>query len=137
MANTYGLLCVVFLMTCLGCSQPSSSDNYASKVQSVREAEAANPLKFIKCHAMYRSAVVGKKFVVDVTISNGATLVVFKDPVIRIDFLSKTGTSLGSDEQVIYELLQPGSSKTFKIKTGKPRNAESISVSVIRASVAK
>jgi len=64
----------------------------------------------------------------DGEIINSALLAKTKDIKVKIDFLSKTGTRIASDEFTVFEFLGPGESYNFRKKlnfTGDPKDIES------------
>jgi hypothetical protein len=66
-------------------------------------------------------------------IFNSATFAAFMNIDIRITFLSKTKTALGSKVFTVYEYCFPGSSCDFKIQTTAPRGYTYHEVEIIRA----
>jgi hypothetical protein len=84
--------------------------------QELKQKEQQEPSKYLKTQAGMRRNLIDET-VVEGTISNSSTSATFKDPVLEIVFLSKTNTQLSVQRKQVFELLSPGNSVKFKIKT--------------------
>ncbi len=71
--------------------------------------------------------------VIEGSIMNNASGAVFKDIVIRVSFLSKTGTALGAKNFTIYEIARPGKWVSFKFKQYAPSETKQFSAVVVSA----
>jgi hypothetical protein len=67
------------------------------------------------------------------SITSAATVAQFKDVELKVNFYTKTGTFLGSEDFVIYEFVKPGQSTHFKIKSFGPASAEDVKIEISKA----
>lgn len=112
----------------------SITNTYQERVMSVEEIERASPTNFLTADGTYRENFWGNKIKVKCTITNSATVVTYKDVVVRIAYYSKTGTEITNASYTIYETFSPNSSKTIEIKIDNYKNVSSIGWDVIDAS---
>lgn len=106
---------------------------YREKVQTVEEIERGDPQKFLKASCTYHSNLWGDKFKVNGEISNMATVANYKDVVIKIIYYSETETELHSENRILYDRFTAHSSKTFEIKTDKPKACTKLGIEAINA----
>jgi hypothetical protein len=113
----------------------SSDDSYHEQIQSIEEIEAASPLQFLNASGTYHENLIGTKFKIQCDIINSATVVSYKDVVIRITFYTKTNTVIGSEEHTLYEVFKPNSTQTIDLKVTKYNNVATIGWEVLDADV--
>jgi hypothetical protein len=94
----------------------SGVSNFTEKVQSLEDTEKSQPAKFLTASGTYRPNLLGNKFKVAIYVINNAKTATFKDPVIRVSFLSKTNSLLKTEDFTLYEVIGPGQSKTINKK---------------------
>lgn len=111
----------------------TSTSTYKEKVMSVGEVERANPVKFLDATGTYIPNLLGGKLKVNGTVTNSATVTSYKDATVRVSFYSKSGTKLGTEDYVIYEIFPPGRTKKFKLKVTNYRDVETIGWDVVKA----
>ena len=111
----------------------SDSGNYENNKQSLLKTENQNPLKFLTSQIESKINLLGD-VVLDGKISNAATLAIYKDIKIHVDYMSKTNTVLGSDEQTIMEFIKPGESIDIKLKFPGYKGTKSVNFKIISAS---
>lgn len=97
--------------------------------QDLRMTEAMNPTQYLSVDATMRDNIYGQK-VFEGRIQNLASIAEFKDFKIRITYLSKTETHLGSENFVIYEQIGPGESTSIKIKAYVPDATRKFSIDI-------
>ena len=68
-------------------------------------------------------------------VSNKATVAVYKDVDLQLDFYSKTGALLETDRETVYETIRPGQSKSFKTKYFAPKGSDSVGLKVLSAKI--
>jgi hypothetical protein len=66
-------------------------------------------------------------------LNNSATLASAKDVKLNVDFFSKTGSKIESQEITIYEFIRPGRSIEFKEKINVPDKVEDFKFQIIEA----
>jgi hypothetical protein len=112
----------------------SDKDSYEKTKESLRETEEKNPQNFLIISGDNKNNLVGQT-VVKATISNKASVAVYKDVDIQLDFYSKTGTLLETDKETVYEILNPGESKSFKTKYFAPKGTDSVALKILGAKI--
>jgi len=113
-------------------SYTSPEPTYEEKVVNIAEQERSQPEAFLSVENTYRINLRGK-VKINGSITNSATAAGFKDVVLRITFLSKTNTVLGSKDRVIYENFPPNSRKDFFVKIHKWQGTKTVRTKVISA----
>ena len=108
------------------------NDIYETGKMSLEEIEKKNPPRFISVSNRDRRNLLGQT-VVRGKITNNAKMATFKDVDIKLSFYSKTGVLLQEDQEMIYETLPPGTSKSFKSKYFAPKGTDSIGMKVLSA----
>ncbi len=109
-----------------------STDNYKTSKLTIQEVERKNPVRFLIVSETDKHNIIGQT-VIKGDISSMATLISYKDVAIRISFLSKTGTLLEEDEEMIYEVLKPGTHVDFKSKYFAPKGTAQINMKITAA----
>jgi hypothetical protein len=69
------------------------------------------------------------------TISNIATFAVFKDIGIKVTFISKTGTKIGSEKFIVYDNSSPNNNINFEQKIYLPEGTANCEHTIVSASV--
>lgn len=110
-----------------------ASESYQEKKMTIAEIERSQPTDFLFAEGTYRENFLGNKIKVKCIITNKATVVTYKDPVVRITYYTKTNTKLGSKEFTAYEIFPPNSTNTIQLKIDNYENVNSISWDVISA----
>jgi hypothetical protein len=70
-------------------------------------------------------------------VTNKATVASYKDVDVKLDFYSKTGTLLETDNETVYEIIGPGQSKNFKTKYFAPKGTDSVALMIMSAKIAE
>lgn len=127
--------CICFLFTACSNSQDkekSSKEKYENNKLSLEELEKKSPTLFLSVSGTDKKNLIGQT-VVKGKILNSAKVVSYKDVDIKLFFYSKTGALLEEDQEVIYETIAPGTTKTFKSKYFSPKGTDSIAMKVFSA----
>ena len=114
----------------------TEKENYNKTKKTLQEKEEKNPQNFLLVGGHDKRNILGQT-VIKGTITNKATVAVFKDVDLKLSFYSKTGTLLETDKETVFELLHPGESKNFKTKYFAPKGTDSVALSVLGAKVVK
>lgn len=120
---------IYFFILCFGISCHNASFN---KAASTLENETKNPENYLLVISRDKHNLFGQT-VIKGSITNKATLVKYKDVDLKLEFYSKTGTLLETDHEVVYELIEPGGSKSFKTKYFAPKGSDSVAIHVVTA----
>lgn|SRR6185312_1371224 len=133
---------LVFIPAIIMCACSASSDtkaksekeSYELTKEDLLKKEQKNPQYFLAVKGNNKKNILGQT-VVKGTVSNNATIAVFKDLDIKLSFYSKTKALLETDKETIYETLGPGESKDFKTKYFAPKGTDSVGLEVLGATV--
>lgn len=96
------------------------------------QTEKQAPLNYIQGSTAHHKNLLGE-MVIHGTLSNSATLAVFKDVVMQADFISKTNTLITSQKFTVYELIKPGQTVEFKQKTFVPKDVQDVQITIVGA----
>ncbi len=110
-----------------------SEGKYKEKVMTVEEIERSQPSEFLSVGGTYRETFLGDKFKVYCEFSNTATIVTYKDAVLRFTYYSKTNSIIGTKDYTVYESFPPGTNKSVELKIDNYKNVNSIGWELIRA----
>jgi hypothetical protein len=128
------ILCSVFT-ACSGddrSAEAKAKDKYEQTKESLEETEKKDPKRFLSVDGNDKKNLL-RQTVIKGTISNKATVAKFKDVDVELSFFSSTGALLLKEHEVIYEVVEPGSSVNFKTKTYAPKGTDSIAMKVFGA----
>ncbi len=131
----FAMLCCLSL-ACNSANEQRPSAKYEEKKTSLEEMERDSPLKFLKVSASHHGNLLNQA-VVEGTITNKATLVAYKNLEILITFKDENGSVLEKQKHTIDDIAKPGSSTSFKIKTGKVKGTASIIADITSATADK
>ena len=109
---------------------------YEQTKESLLEKEEKNPKNFLLVDGHDKRNLFGQT-VIKGTLTNKATIAVFKDVDINLSFYSKTHALLETDKETVFEVLHPGESKNFKTKYFAPKGTDSVALAVLGAKVVK
>ena len=125
------------LFSCGGDLEQKNSteqESYKLTRESLLKKEIKSSRSFLAVEGRDKRNILGQT-VVKGTISNKATVAVFKDVSIKLSFYSKTHALLETDKETVFEVLQPGESKSFKTKYFAPKGTDSVALEVLGAKV--
>jgi hypothetical protein len=127
----------IILFSCDGNEVQKNSteqESYKLTKESLLKKELKSPQNFLVVEGRDKRNILGQT-VVKGTITNKATVAVFKDVDIKLSFYSKTRVLLETDKETVFEVLQPGESKNFKTKYFAPKGTDSVSLEALGAKV--
>jgi hypothetical protein len=111
----------------------SSSQKSPEQIRAeLAQSERQNPGKFISGRVGNRRNLIGQT-VIEGTLTNTATIAVFKDVVLQVEFLSKTNSVITSQNFTVYEIIKPGQAVNFKEKAFVGKDVHDVHVSLINA----
>ena len=136
MKYIFCLLCITLvLLSCGGDAKKSEEQTYTEQKESLEQKEKKNPLHFLNVTGDNKKNIIGQT-VIRGTLYNKATVAAYKN--IRVKMLCyKDGKMVEEHEDVIDDVLKPNSEKEFKTKYRLPKGTDSISLSVMSATVAE
>src|ERR1035438_3505094 len=129
------LLPVLVTMT-VSCTSDSkktvAGQLYEKTKENLRQTEEKNPANFLIVAGHDKRNIFGQT-VIKATITNKASVAIFKDIDIKLSFFSKTKALLETDKETVFEVLHPGETKDFKTKYFAPKGTDSVSLAVLSA----
>jgi len=129
------ILVAIFLFACNeNDSLQQKKQSYEVTKKELLSKEQKDPTAFISITGHNKKNIVGQT-VVRGTLTNKASIAVFKDVDIKLCFYSKTKALLETDKETIFEILEPGESKDFKTKYFAPKGTDSVGLQVLSAKV--
>ena len=112
----------------------TEKENYELTKRNLRDKEVKSPQNFLTVTGGNKHNLVGQMVIKGVVV-NKATVAVYKDVDVQLDFYSKTGALLETDKETVYETIRPGQSKSFKTKYFAPRGSDSVALKVLDAKI--
>lgn len=135
------LLLSVFSSIAFSCNSDAKKaltekEVYEKTKESLKAKEEKNPQNFLFVDGHDKRNLLGQT-VIKGSLTNKATIAVFKDVDINLSFYSKTHALLETDKETVFEVLHPGESKNFKTKYFAPKGTDSVAITVLGAKVVK
>lgn len=109
-----------------------TNDKYEQTKESLGITELKNPERFLNVQGHDKKNLL-RQTVIKGTITNTATVAKFKDVDIEVSYFSGTGALLLKEHEVVYEVVAPGRTITFKTKTYAPNGTDSVAMKVFGA----
>lgn len=135
--QSIGAILLIFILVLIfyksGSSADGNSQTYQEKVMTVEEIERSQPSNFLAASGSYSKNFWNDKFKVHGIVKNNATVVSYKDAVVKITYYSKTRTELASKEYIIYDNFPPHSEVKFELKIDNYKNVSTIGWEVVKA----
>lgn len=112
-------------------SVPSAT--YEEAAVTLEQKELDRPLDFLSVSGSWRETLLGDKLKIKCRITNSARVALFKDAVVRITYYAKSGTELGSVDETVYQVFEPGTTTTVELKVDNYRNVSEVGWVVVQA----
>jgi hypothetical protein len=139
-----GLIISIILIT--GFIVYNSSQSSANKINDLlgrekspyelrldlEQRERMNPTEYLVDKTTMRWNLRGEA-IIEGSVMNNASVASFKDIVLEVSYLSKTGSIISTEHFTIYEVAGPGKWASFKFKTYSPKDTKGFSAVVINA----
>ena len=103
-----------------------------TKKPEVVVAEKFNSEKYFVKKINLRKNVVGQT-IIEGSITNISTADIFKDVVLDVEYLSKTGASIAHERFIVYEIMKPNKKIPFKFKTRSPNGTSNFAAEITTA----
>jgi hypothetical protein len=133
------LACLIMLISCDDNNSKNSAaekENYEVTKKALKEKEIKNPKIFLSVTGSDKHNLFGQT-VVRGNITNKASVAVYKDVDVQLNFYSKTGALLETDKETVYETIHPGESKNFKTKYFAPKGSDSVALKILGAKISQ
>lgn len=125
-----------FAITMFSCGtekSPATEElEYVQTKESLESIEKKQPTRFLRASLKKKKNLIGQT-VLRGSVKSTATVASYKDIEIKLRFYSKTGAVLEENIDKVYETIGPGEEKNFKLKYFAPKDTDSASVTVIKA----
>lgn len=136
MKMTKAVLALISVTILISCSNSNSSSSQKSPEElrlELKEQEKSNPTQYLSFSGSYKESFWGDDFNITCKFENNASLVTYKDAVLRITYYSKTKTKLGAENYTVYELFPPSTTKTIELKIDNYKNVDSFTMDLLNA----
>jgi hypothetical protein len=118
-------------IACSGNNQQPPA-KYEEKKASMEEIERESPQKFLKITGSHHGNLLNQT-VVEGEITNKATLISYRNIQVQVSFLDKDGAVIEKEKEILDDLVKPGATSDFKIKTGHIKGANSVKIEILNA----
>lgn len=126
-------LTILILIVAISACNDNQPENYQEKLKTIEQTEHAQPTSFLRAEGTYTKSLFGGKLKFDGVIKNSATVVTYKDVVVKLTYFSETKTEIGKIEHTIQDFFPPQSEKPFELKIENDKAIHSIGWEVIAA----
>lgn len=125
------LLVITCIITAFSCKEKFDTKTYEENKVSLAQRESKHPEQFIKLSSDDKKNLFGTT-VIKGTIVNTASVAAYKNTRIKM-LCYNNGIRVEEHEDVMPDIIKPGSSKSFKIKYHFPKGTDSLALSVMGA----
>ncbi|MBP6432219.1 MAG: hypothetical protein KA319_10655 [Ferruginibacter sp.] len=116
-------------------AEKKEKDKYEQTKETLEETEKKNPKRFLSVELDKDKKNLIGQLVVKGEVKNNAKVAAYKDVEIEISYYSKTGAFLMSSNDVVYDVIKPGESASFKNKEFAPKGTDSVGLKIVGAKV--
>lgn len=129
-------IAVSLLAGCNSANNQRPSAKYEEKKSSVEEMERESPLKFLKVTGSHHGNLLNQT-VLEGDVANKATMVSYKNVTLQISYHDESGSVIEKQKKVLDDVMKPGSTNDFKIKTSHIKGATSVTFDIVDATADK
>jgi hypothetical protein len=126
-----GLLVITFILFLFSCKEKFDTKTYRENKVSLAQRESEHPEQFLKISSDDKKNLFGAT-IIKGKIVNTASVSVYKNTRIKM-LCYKNGIRVEEHEDVLPELIKPGTVRNFKIKYHLPKGTDSLVLSVMSA----
>ena len=131
------VLSIILLLMIFSCKEKTKEQKFDEKTyevvkETLADKEKRSPAHFLSVKNKDRKNLIGQTVVIG-TITNHATIISYKNVLLKLSFFSKTGVKLDESNETIYEQLKPSETIKFKTKYFAPKGTDSVAVKVVNA----
>jgi hypothetical protein len=131
--SSFFIVLVLFMFDCN--NSDKSNVKYEQTKKVLANKERSDPMAFLKVLSTDKKNLIGQT-VVKAKLKNTATICSYKN--VRIKMLTyKKGKMVEEHEDVLEEVIRPGSSVNFKLRYRLPKGTDSVALSVMNAEIAE
>lgn len=137
-----GVILITLLLTVMVINNITSSmvthvalkpGTYRQNMMTIEETERSQPDRFLKAQGVHNRNIWGNKLKVHGTIQNKATIVSYKEVVLKVTFYDKNKSLLGSKEFIINDSFPPRTEVKFDLKIESDLPAAELKFAVVKA----
>src|SRR5678815_451623 len=123
------LLAIIAVVFLFSCKEKFSDKTYQENKISLAQKESDHPDQFLKISSDDKKNLFGAT-IIKGKIVNTASIAVYKNTRLRM-LCYKNGIRVEEHEDIIPELIKPGTVKNFKIRYHLPKGTDSLALSVM------
>lgn len=127
------VLAILIVTIAISACKESKTENYQEKLMTIEQTERAQPTRFLRAEGSYNKILFGGKLKFDGAIKNTATVVTYKDVVVKLTYFSENKTAIGKIEHTVQDFFPPQSEKPFELTIENDKSIHSIGWEVIAA----
>jgi len=125
---------IILFLICSSCKQKFDTKTYQENKETLAQRENAHPEQFLKVSSDDKKNLFGAT-IVKGKIINTASVAAYKNARIKM-LCYKNGIRVEEHEDVIPEIIKPGSVKNFKTKYHLPKGTDSLALFIMSADTA-
>lgn len=119
-------------MACHSGTKNTNQESYQQNKNYLTEKETNAPLDFLQIEEADHKNLLGKT-VIKTIVTNSATICSYKDVRIKLLSYNKDKQLVEEHEDIVPDLVKPGTSVAFKTKYFLPKKVDSIALSIMSA----
>jgi hypothetical protein len=127
------IITILIVTITISACKENKTENYQEKLMTIEQTEKTQPTRFLRAEGTYNKSLFGGKLNFDGVIKNSATVVTYKDVVVKLTYFSENKTEIGKIEHTIQDFFPPQSEKPFELKIENDKAIHSIGWEVIAA----
>ncbi|MBV9962623.1 MAG: hypothetical protein JO072_10285 [Parafilimonas sp.] len=125
------LFIVLFFSCFISCKEKFDTKTYQENKESLAQRESGHPEQFLKISSNGKKNLFGAT-VVKGKIVNTATVAAYKNARVKM-LCYKNGIRVEEHEDVMPDVMKPGTVHNFKIKYRLPKGTDSLALSIMSA----
>ncbi|MEO8712997.1 MAG: hypothetical protein ABI405_12775 [Parafilimonas sp.] len=126
-----GLLIITCILFLFSCKEKFDTKTYQENKVNLAQRESEHPEQFLKVSSNDKKNLFGAT-VIKGKIVNTASVSVYKNTRIKM-LCYKNGIQVEEHEDVMSDIIKPGTVRNFKIKYHLPKGTDSLALSVMSA----
>lgn len=136
MRTYWFLLALTVFVACKGNDAKADDKSYKETKQTLADKEKNNPTGFLSISAprdKKRMLGLGRQTIVKGTVNNLATVCSYKDVRVQLLAFDKDGKRVEEHEDVMNDVITPGSAADYKVHYKLPKTTDSIALAIMSA----
>ena len=136
MRTIWLLLILAVFAACKGKDAKADDKSYKQTKQTLADKEKGNPAGFLTISALRDKKTLfglGRQTIVKGTVTSLASICSFKDVRVKMLCFDKAGKPVEEHEDIMDDLIAPGSSASYRSHYKLPKETDSIALSIMSA----